>query len=63
MAEEMMGRLSEIVRVKRERISTPLGITKEWPGRSRTSSKVRASGKVCLVMTGQLRAVQPQKAK
>jgi hypothetical protein len=35
--------LSEISRVSRVVVSTPEGITREWPGRSSTSSKVNAS--------------------
>ena len=46
MAEETMGTLSVIVRVKRLLTSTWPGMNSEWPGRSRTSSKVSASGKV-----------------
>src|SRR4051794_24891258 len=43
IAEEMIGILSEIERVSRVLISTLLGMTSEWPGVNRTSSKVRAS--------------------
>jgi hypothetical protein len=43
MAEEMIGMLSEMERVSRVLMSTALGMTSEWPGVSRTSSKVRAS--------------------
>ena len=43
MAEETIGMLSEIERVSRVLMSTALGMTSEWPGVSRTSSKVRAS--------------------
>ena len=44
MAEEMMGMFRLMARVRRERTSTWLGTTSEWPGRSSTSSKVSASG-------------------
>ncbi len=43
MAEEMIGMFRAIVRVMRVFTSTSPGITSERPGRSRTSSKVRAS--------------------
>jgi hypothetical protein len=43
MAEETMGRLRVISRVSRVVTSTAEGMTREWPGRSSTSSKVRAS--------------------
>ena len=43
IAAEMIGRLSVISRVSRVVTSTPEGITREWPGRSSTSSKVNAS--------------------
>src|SRR5665647_3973832 len=43
MAEAMIGILSAIERVMRERISTSDGITFDRPGRISTSSKVSAS--------------------
>ena len=45
IAEEMIGRLSAIERVRRVATLTPLGITVEWPGRSSTSSNASPSGK------------------
>ena len=45
MAEAMIGRLSEIERVMRVRISTSDGSTSDRPGLSSTSSKVNASGR------------------
>jgi hypothetical protein len=43
MAEAMIGKLSEIVRVKRAWMSASDGITSERPGCNRTSSNVNAS--------------------
>ncbi len=45
IAEEMIGRLSAIVRVRRVATLTSPGMTVEWPGRSRTSSNASPSGK------------------
>src|SRR3954452_1246412 len=45
IAEEMIGIFREIERVSRVLTSTPLGMTSEWPGVSKTSSKVSASRK------------------
>ena len=45
IAEARSGRLMLIERVMRERISASDGMISEWPGVSRTSSNVRASGK------------------
>ena len=43
IAEEMIGRFRRMARVRREPMSTALGMTVEWPGRSSTSSKARPS--------------------
>ena len=43
IAEETIGRLRRIARVRREPISTAPGMTVLWPGRSSTSSKARPS--------------------
>src|SRR5579885_1911423 len=45
MDEAAIGRLSWMLRVMRERISTSDGITSDKPGFNSTSSKVYASGK------------------
>ncbi len=44
IAEETIGRLRRMARVRREPISTALGMTVEWPGRSSTSSNARPCG-------------------
>jgi hypothetical protein len=44
IAEAMIGILSRMLRVMRERISASAGITSERPGFNSTSSKVYASG-------------------
>ena len=44
IAEETIGRLRRIVRVRREAMLTALGITVLWPGRSSTSSNASPSG-------------------
>jgi hypothetical protein len=51
MADDMIGRLSEISRVKRDETSTLEGMTVECPGRSNTSSKVNASVNLAGVLT------------
>ena len=45
IAEETIGRFSRIVRVRREAMLTPLGMTALRPGRSSTSSNASPSGK------------------
>ena len=45
IAEETIGRLRRMARVRREAMLTPLGMTALWPGRKSTSSNASPSGK------------------
>ena len=62
MAEAMIGILSEIERVMRERISTSAGSTSDRPGLISTSSKVSASRGLALFFAAIANSVSPEKA-
>jgi hypothetical protein len=63
MAEAMIGRLTEIERVMRERRSTSAGITTDRPGLISTSSNVRASRGLELFLAAIANSVTPEKGK
>jgi hypothetical protein len=61
MAEAMIGILSGIERVTRERISTSEGSTSDRPGLISTSSKVSASRGLALFLATIANSVSPEK--
>jgi hypothetical protein len=62
MAEAMMGILTVIERVMRDRISTSAGKTSDKPGLISTSSKVSPSRGLALFFTAIANSVSPEKA-
>ena len=61
MAEAMIGILTAIERVMRERISTSAGSTSDRPGLISTSSKVSASRGLALFFAAIANSVSPEK--
>src|SRR5262245_12735431 len=62
IAEAIMGILTGIEGVRRERISTSAGSTSDRPGLISTSSKVSASRGLALFLTAIANSVSPDKA-